>query len=58
MILVLVHHRVEAKDGGQIDDLLLRRIGQRLLVLVAEIDCDLLVGRLQLRRLRWWYPLN
>lgn len=56
MVLILIHHLVKAKNSGQVDDLLLGRIGQSLLVLLAHIDSDLLLGVEHLLRLRWRNP--
>lgn len=44
MVLVLVHHRVEAQNGGQIDDLLLRGVVESVFILLAQIDGDLFLG--------------
>lgn len=57
MVLILVHHLVEAEDGGQVDDLFLRGVGERLLVLVAQIDGDLFFGGLHAHVLRGRDPL-
>lgn len=56
MVLILIHHLVEAEDGGQVDDLLLGRIGECLLVFVAQVDCDLFLGSLHASLLRRWNP--
>lgn len=54
MVLILIHHRVEAKNGSQIDNLLLRGIVQRMLVLLAHIDGDLFL-RVNLTLIPWWW---
>lgn len=47
---------MKAENSGQVDNFLLSRIRQCLLVLVAQIDGDLLLGRLHARLLWRWNP--
>lgn len=57
VVLVLIHHRVEAEDGGQIDDLLLRGIVKGVFVLLAHVNGDLFFG-LDVAGIPWrWDPL-
>lgn len=56
MVLILIHHLMEAENGGQIDNLLLGGVGESLLVFVTHVDGDLFLCLLHSLALRRWNP--
>lgn len=53
VVLILIHHLVEAENGSQIDDLFLGGVSECPLVLVTQVDSDLFFCLLHSFALRW-----